>query len=41
MTPHVAAATNPHTALTIVADHIHRSREGRELHHVVDRTQQY
>jgi glyoxylate/hydroxypyruvate reductase A len=41
MTPHIAAATNPPTAVAIVADHIHRLRDGRTLQHVVDRERRY
>lgn len=41
LTPHIAAVTNPPTAVAIVADHINRLREGRELQHVVDRQRRY
>jgi glyoxylate/hydroxypyruvate reductase A len=41
MTPHIAAMTNPPTAIAIVADHLHRLRDGRAPQHVVDRERRY
>jgi glyoxylate/hydroxypyruvate reductase A len=41
MTPHIAAMTNPPTAIAIVADHLHRLRDGLAPQHVVDRERRY
>lgn len=41
VTPHIAAVTNPLTGAQIVADAIHRLREGRSLSNLVDRALRY
>ena len=41
VTPHVAAATNPHTAAPIVAEALRRLAEGKPLLNLVDPARQY
>jgi glyoxylate/hydroxypyruvate reductase len=41
VTPHVAAATHPPTAASIILDNIRRFEEGRPLLHRVDPAQGY
>jgi glyoxylate/hydroxypyruvate reductase A len=41
VTPHVAAATNPETAVRVVAETFRRARDGEPLAGVVDRTSRY
>ncbi|MCC5993012.1 MAG: glyoxylate/hydroxypyruvate reductase A [Rhodobacteraceae bacterium] len=41
VTPHIAAATRPHTAAQVIADNITRAEAGQPLLHLVDRIQGY
>ncbi|OSP56305.1 glyoxylate/hydroxypyruvate reductase A [Pseudoruegeria sp. SK021] len=41
VTPHIASATRPETAVTVIAENIRRGESGEPLLHLVDRTQGY